>query len=152
MAGFMPSTEFVTFVQGLISAKKQLGSFSLDLTVASISKVQAGGSLDFGGSEYRQAAEEMLQPVKNTREEPYGWWRLEPGTYLIRFNEKIHPTSPMLIIVLPHDRLLAAGASHSPTVVEQLDEQVTVLLHVGSGGLAIKENARVSRAVMSSLH
>jgi len=152
MAGFIPSTEFVTFVQGLISAKKQIGSFSLDLTVSSLSRVQSGGSLDFGGSEYRQATEELLQPVKNTREEPYGWWQLEPGAYLIRFNEKIHPASPMLIMILPHDRLLAAGASHSLTVVEQLDEQVTVLLQVGPGGLAIKENARVSRAVISSLH
>ncbi|MBM4327193.1 MAG: dCTP deaminase [Deltaproteobacteria bacterium] len=152
MTGFVPSTEFVAFVQGLISAKKQLGSFSLDLTVSSVSMVRSGGSLDFGGSEYRQAAKELLHPVKNTREEPYGWWKLEPGTYLIRFNEKIHPSNPMLIMILPHDRLLAAGASHSPTVVERLDEQVTVLLHVGSGGLAVKENARISRAVISSLH
>jgi hypothetical protein len=148
MTNLVPGVEIVDGAEGLISAKKQLGAFSLDLTVRTISCVESGGSLDFGGSEYQPATVKLLEPVKKGPDEPYGWWNLEDGSYLLSFNERIEPPTNSAIMLFPHERLLAAGSFAATAVVEILDHQVAVLLRVGPQGLAIKENARVCKAVV----
>jgi len=145
---FKTGSEIVSLTQSLISAKKQQGAYSIDLTVRRVSAITAGGSLDFGGSEYSQAAVVEIPPEKRTPDEPYGWWKLEAGAYLVNFNEKIGPTEKGVVLVLPHERLVAAGAAHAPVLVQELDDTVCVALQVGSGGLAVKENARISKAVV----
>ena len=145
----MNGTDIVELTEGLISSKKQLGRFSVDLTVASISKISAGGSLDFGGGEYREASVTVVPPAKKSPEEPYGWWNLPSGNYVVRFNETIDVSDPAVIMILPHERLAAAGASHAPLLVEKLDHEVGVLLPVGAEGLAVKENARLSKALVT---
>jgi hypothetical protein len=138
----------VSLTEGLVSARRQQGTASLDLTVSRISRVESGGALDFGGSEYQEASTAPLTPEKKSAEESYGWWNLGPGAYLVTFNETIQATKHGVILVVPHSRLVAAGASHAPVIVDVLDGERRVLLNVGPGGLAIKENARVSRAVL----
>lgn len=148
MSTVMLGEDVVSSCSGLISAKKQVGSFSLDLTMKEIGQVSSGGAVDFGGSEYRQAAVTMLEPEKTSPEEPYGWWKLGSGNYLVRFNEELQLHQAAVIIILPHSRLVAAGASHAPIAVEHLDKDLCVLLQVGPEGLSIKQNARVSTAVV----
>ena len=147
MSGVIPGAEIVAGTERLISAKKQQGAFSLDLTVRSISVVESGGSLDFGGSEYEAASVQLLEPVKKTPDEPYGWWKLGEGSFLLTFNERIALSCGSIIMVLSHERLLAAGSTVTPLAVDTLDESISVLLRVGPRGLAIKENARVCKAV-----
>jgi hypothetical protein len=148
MSSLMMGQDIVAACAGLISAKKQVGSFSLDLTLREIGQVSSGGALDFGGSEYNQAAITILEPEKRSPEEPYGWWKLGPGNYLMRFSETLEFQPPALIIILPHSKLIAAGASHAPIAVESLDKDACVLLQVGPDGLSIKQNARVSTAIV----
>ncbi|MBI5568322.1 MAG: dCTP deaminase [Desulfomonile tiedjei] len=148
MTVLLEGEQIVSLAQGLISAKKQCGSFSIDLTVRRIGLVAGGGALDFGGSEYRVASISAVIPEKRSQEEPYGWWDLSPGPYVMGFNESIAPEGAGLILVFPHSRLLAAGGFHPATTLDVLNQEVWVVLQVGSGGLAIKENARVSRAVV----
>jgi hypothetical protein len=150
MTNLMKGAEIVSLAEGLISAKKQQSGFSLDLTVNSISLINSGGSLDFGGSEYQEASASILEPVKKTPNEPYGWWNLDAGDYLIRYNESIKIAGEGLILIVPHERLLAAGASHTTSIIENLDKNVCVPIHVGPVGLKIKENARLSKAIALS--
>lgn len=145
---FMTGAELASVTQGLISAKKQHGRFSVDLTVSSIRRVLSGGSLDFGGSEFEEAGAVALDSQKRTTGEPYGWWNLAPGSYFVTYNEKLNPGEKGVVIVFPHERLVAAGACHHALVVDQLDEAVHVLLQIEQEGLKIKENARVSKAVV----
>jgi hypothetical protein len=148
MTNFLRGEEIVSSAEGLISAKKQQGEFSLDLTVKTISHINIGGALDFGGSEYQEASVSLLDPEKKTPDEPYGWWNLDTGDYLIRFNERIKIPTNGLIMIFPHERLLAAGASHAPLAIENLNPNVDVPVHVGPTGLKIKQNARVSKALV----
>jgi len=150
MTNLLKGEEIVSSAEGLISAKKQQGEFSLDLTVNTISRINTGGALDFGGSEYQEASFSPLEPEKKTPDEPYGWWNLDTGDYLIRFNERIKIPTNSLLMILPHERLLAAGSSHAPLAVENLDQKISVPIHVGLAGLKIKQNARVSKAVALS--
>ncbi len=133
---------------GLISAKKQKGECSLDLTVRSISRIETAGSLDFGGSEYTEASVRELVAEKRDHQEPYGWWKLKPGKYLITYNESIIPPSNTIVMIFPHQRLVAAGISHESTVVDKLDASTRLLMTIGPEGGAIKENARISKAVV----
>lgn len=148
MGNLLKGTEIVSSAEGLISAKKQQGEFSFDLTVNAISIVNRGGSLDFGGSEYQEASISFVEPEKKTPDEPYGWWDLDVGVYLIFYNEKIKIPPGGLIMVLPHQRLLAAGASHSTLILENFDQKTCVPIHIGLEGLKIKQNARVSKAIV----
>ena len=66
----------------------------------------------------------------------------------MKFNEKIGLKNHGVIIILPHSRLLAAGGSHPPLAIENPDDDIQVLLSVGIEGLAIKQNARVSKALV----
>jgi hypothetical protein len=116
--------------------------------VSEIRKVNSGGALDFGGSEFQEASTILVEPEKKTSDEPYGWWKLGPGNYLMKFNEKIGLTTHGVVIILPHSRLLTAGGSHPPLAIEIPDDEIKVLLSVGNEGLAIKENARVSKVLL----
>ncbi len=147
MLKFMTGEQIVALTTGSISAKKQQGPISLDLTVNEIRKIDQGGALDFGGSEFQEASTTLLKPEKKSPEEPYGWWNLKQGQYLIKFNEKFNLKNQALILVIPHGRLLTAGGSH-PCVIEDPDKDIRILLSVGIHGLSIKENARVSQALV----
>jgi hypothetical protein len=140
--------KIASLTQGLISAKKQKGECSLDLTVRSISLIDTAGTLDFGGSEYAEASMQELIPEKRGPEEPYGWWKLKPGKYLIAYNESITPPSNAVIMIFPHQRLVAAGISHGNAAVDRLDTSIRILMNIGPEGGAIKENARISRALV----
>ena len=61
---------------------------------------------------------------------------------------KLNLKNQGLILIFPHKRLLAAGGSHPCVAIEDPDEEIQVLLIVGIHGLAIKENARVSKALV----
>ena len=148
MTRLIDGAHIVSLAEGLISAKKQQGPFALDLTARHVSRVESGGALDFGGSEFREASATALDPEKKLPDEPYGWWNLGPGTYLIAFNETVKSAGRGLVLVFPHSRLLAAGAWHASAVVDTLDRDFRMPLHVGHAGLAIKQNARVSRAIV----
>ncbi|MGO9119807.1 MAG: dCTP deaminase [Desulfomonilaceae bacterium] len=148
MFQLMTGEAIIALTTKLISAKKQQGAFSLDLTVSEIRKIDHGGALDFGGSEFQEASTTLLKADKKSAEEPYGWWKLEQGHYLIKFNEKFNLKNRGLVLIFPHERLLAAGGSHPCVTVEDPHNEIQVLLIVGIDGLAIKENARVSKALV----
>ncbi len=148
MLSILSGEKIASLTKGLISAKKQMSACSMDLTVRSVSLISLGGHLDFGGSEYKEASVSPLAPFKNTPEEPYGWWKLHSCLLLIRFNEVLTPPEKSLVMVFPHERIVAAGISHPTIVVEKVDENLCVSIRVGPEGISIKENARVSKAVV----
>ena len=64
MFQFMTGQEIIALTTELISAKKQQGAFSVDLTVSEIRKIDNGGALDFGGSEFQEASTTLLETGK----------------------------------------------------------------------------------------
>jgi hypothetical protein len=148
MTSILSGERIASLTKGLISAKKQVNSVSIDLTIRSISQIGLGGHLDFGGSEYKEASASLLTPEKKAPDEPYGWWNLGAGSYLIRFNETLSPSGNTIIMIFPHERIVAAGISHPTILVEKIDADLCVNLPVGPEGISIKENARISKAFL----
>jgi len=146
----LSGVEIQRLLSGIVYAEKQRHEFSFDLTVQAVHRFTGPGSLDFGGSEFTAASHVPIPPEKKVSDDKYGWWDLAAGIYLVRFNEIPVLSTETQALVVPHQRLLSAGATHP--VVHRTGEQgsVEVPLNVGSMGLRIKENARVSTLLIWS--
>jgi len=129
------------FVDDLVHAPTQTEGRGVDLTVASVHRVTDPGRVDFGGGELEAAD---LDPVDTERRDPndeYGWWSLDAGRYLLRYNESLSAPEDLSFVLQTRDELRARGAFHPTLHVRSLE---AVPLAVGGAGLELKENARVS--------
>lgn len=140
---FLSGEELVGHCEDLIHAETQKSDFGLDLTLEKIYKVESVGALDFGGSEERQPDLSLVEPTKRSSDDKYGWWDLETGNYIVQYNESLHLDNE-IGFVLPLPRLVRAGSSHVP-IVFRSELVVPPILDVGSPGLEIKKNARISQ-------
>jgi hypothetical protein len=146
----LSGAEIEPLLSGITYADKQRHEFSFDLTVHSIHNFAHPGALDFGGSEYSAALLASIPPGKTNPADKYGWWDLVAGTYLVRFNENPSFPAGTCALIVPHRRLLSAGAAHSPAYGETETTILEVLLQVHVAGLRIKENARISTLLVWS--
>lgn len=137
-------------IDGLVHLNTQKAAVGLDLSAGSIYRLTGPGSLDFGGSEFEEAAREEVEPELRSEDDDYGWWELEAGTYVVRYNETLSLEDGQWAQVLPLERLLLAGASHPAFVVDGSRDPLETLLHVGSAGCNLKENCRVSRVLVAT--
>lgn len=137
-------------VDGLVHLETQRAPSGLDLTVGGVARITGPGRLDFGGSEFAPAPTGELSPAPASPGDDYGWWELDPGSYVVRYNETLELDDGQVALVHPLPRLLGAGASH-PAFVADADggERLEVLLTVGEGGCGLKENCRVSRLLVA---
>ncbi len=143
---FLIGDEVKDYVDGIIHEETQLAEKGVDLTVGRVSRPASPTELDFGGSEEKRCQMEEITPRKRAPEDDYGWWKLEDGVYIIDFNETLD-VSDRLGMVVPLERLTSGGSFHAPLLFGgELSDQP--LLFVGSAGLKLKENARISRLLV----
>jgi len=133
--------------EGLLSDKHQVKDLTVDLTVKEIYRPLSSGQLDFGGSEYKEPDLEKVDTYRLDEDADYGWWNLEEGTYLVKFNETVEELEG-LGLLSPHPRLLKTGATHPSLVVHEWEDDYVLPLNVGGWGLDIKENARISKLMI----
>ncbi|MDP2498869.1 MAG: hypothetical protein Q8W44_12880 [Candidatus Palauibacterales bacterium] len=136
-------------VDGLVHFDTQRAPDGLDLTVEDVFEVTGPGSLDFGGSEFDPAPRERIEPELASPDDDYGWWELDPGSYVVHYNEGVDLGAGQVGELHPLPRLQQAGASHGTLVLHGTRETVAALLNVGEGGCHLKENCRVSRLVIA---
>jgi len=132
-------------LENLIHFDTQRGSPGIDLTVGEVYELAEAGQLDFGGGEFEQVGSRPLTPELRDEEDDYGWWSLEEGFYLIRYNEGFFPEEGEFGVVRPLPRLLRAGVSHATFQVAEEQPELAALVEVGSKGVEMKENFRASR-------
>ncbi|MFB6185745.1 MAG: dCTP deaminase, partial [Halobacteriaceae archaeon] len=84
----------------------------------------------------------MIEPVATTRrnaDDTYEWWYLDHGQYIVEYNESLSEDTK--VIIQPHPNLLQVGGVHPTYITDTLQN---VPLVAPTGGLRIKENARIS--------
>jgi len=136
--------EYEDTIVGLIHKKKQFHGRTLFLTLKAVHKFVGKGRVDFGGSEFVETEKEILDPVKMSPEDNYGWWELDAGTYYIEYNESFETKEDRLYIISPSRRILHNGVFHPPMVTVESKFAPKGLLIVGRNGISIKQNARIS--------
>jgi len=131
---------FDNWLEGAVKRDTQVDAHGVHVTVAEVLSAHGMGRLDFGGSEYQEAGVHPLQPLERSPSDRYAWWRLEAGTYGVRFNEALKDGAPACLLVASA-RLLACGCSLAATVcgAGALRSQ----LIVPPCGVRIKQNARI---------
>lgn len=148
---YLDGEDVARALTGVISEKHQRHAFETDLTVREVFRITGPGAVDFGGSEEEPAPREIVAPVKRREDDSYGWWDLAPGSYVLRFNESPELEDDQVAFLQPHERLLQAGASHCSYHFRGHRDHLETLITVGSGGIRLKENARVSKLLVVQL-
>jgi hypothetical protein len=135
----MSGSELTEYVEGIVHEDTQVGDHGLDLTVAAVRVVEEPGRVDFGGGELDAATTTPHGTTRRNPDDDYGWWNLDAGQYLVRFNESVHADEPL--VCQARAELRERGAFHPTLFVRELER---VPLSVPTGGVRLKENARVS--------
>lgn len=137
-------------ITNYIHEGKQLdeGTGSMILTAGRIGTLVGRGSLDFGGSEYAPAPTAWQEPVKANPDDKYGWWHLEPGSYLLEFNESVKLEAGERVIFQIWEEAARTGIAHPTEVIVGSREPLATVMQVAAPGVDIKENARLSRVVL----
>jgi hypothetical protein len=135
----MRPSELATLVSGLLHEETQVTDRGLDVTVNEVLTVETPGRVDFGGDELDNANLSTHEKVWRDDEDDYQWWHLEGGQYLVEYNETITADRPLR--VQTRDEVRKRGAFH-PTL--ELTELGRIPFTVATGGIRMKENARIS--------
>jgi len=139
-----PEQMFDEYLDGTVQKDHQVDEHGVHLTVAEVLTMHGRGSLDFGGSEMKAAGTHPLEPLEHKPGEKYGWWRLDGGTYIVRFNERIKDGAPPMLLV-SNQRLLSCGCGLAAACVGP--GELRSVLTVPQVGVRIKENARIALLV-----
>lgn len=140
----LDSNEVLEHLSNIIHKDTQQHKRSVDLTVSQIHQFTKAGSLDFGGSEFEAAKSKVIDPVKQSKNDDYGWWILKEGSHKAVFNESLQKIEDSLIAIAPHSHALDAGLVAN-TQLFSIDDNAGTLsmnFHVPKNGCNIKENAR----------
>lgn len=133
------SNQLASVVDGLLHAETQVSDRGVDLTVATVYEHDGPGRVDFGGGELEPAETTPIETQRRNPDDDYGWWHLDPGGYLLEYNETLSGSGQFGLQT--RSAVLERGAFHPTLTVESLGQ---VPLFVGQGGLRLKENARVT--------
>ncbi len=141
--------EVIEYLKNLTYKDTQLGPDGVDLTVDKINKITSLGDIDFGGGEYEESDVEKVESAKRSPDDQYGWWELPAGEYLIKYNEEMDLPESEVGILQPKSWLIRNGCHH-PTITftGKTQAEITNVLFVGSAGVNIKENARLSKLMV----
>lgn len=144
----LESDAIINHIQSLIHENTQKQTNHFDLTVDSIARYQQAGQLDFGGSEFQPASTVTIDPVKKNKDDDYGWWNLERGSYRANFNEQLDIDSSIsFALITGHSHAHQAGLITNSRIImpDSNLQELYVTLQVPEAGVHIKENARIAQ-------
>jgi deoxycytidine triphosphate deaminase len=139
---FLKGQDSAGLFDNFISDKKQVSENAVDLTVKAVYRLTGGGCLDFGGSEYNASEIEEVVPLLKNPEDKYKWWILDPGIYLMEYNESLNIKEGCKALIQMHSRLMPSGVFHPTIICEDFKEFKMPLM--AAVMTRIKQNARVS--------
>jgi hypothetical protein len=136
-----PERVFDELLEGTVSKGTQVDERGVHLTAAEVLVLHGRGNVDFGGSEMSPARGNPVAPIEQMPGDQYGWWRLEAGTYVVRFNERLKDGAPPMLLV-SNEQLLSCGCCVAAAAVGP--GEVCSVLTVSRVGLRMKQNARIA--------
>lgn len=127
-----------------VHAETQVEDNAVTLTAGTIYRLEGSPSFDFGGSEYEPAEAERIEPEKRSDDDKYGWWELERGVYLVKFNEGVRVPEGSMAVLQAWWKVLSNGLSQPTQVFTGDHTELHQVIYVPEHGANIKENARIS--------
>ena len=140
-----------TYVSGMINPDKQIQMCGVELTVRDINDLITAGKIGFSN-------EDRELPLLGTRIFPVcgpfqDWIWLDPGAYLVTFNEVVEIPPDVMAIARPRSSLLRMGAIMETAVWDpgyKGRSQSLLIVH-NPEGIKIKRNARLMQLIFFRL-
>ena len=136
-----PGELFDDWLEGSVHRDKQVDAHGVHLTVAEVLAAHSRGNVDFGGSELKPSSTHPVEATEHKPGDKYAWWRLDEGSYVVRFNEGLKEGAPPMLL-LSSDRLLSCGCAVAAAVCT--GGEIRSVLTVPKAGVRIKQNARIA--------
>ena len=92
-------------VEGHVSLDEQLQPNGFDLTLRAVSRMTSGGGMGAGPDQRELSSTEVIGF------DSVGWLELDPGPYLITFNEVVNLPLDVMALGRPRSSLLRSGVS-----------------------------------------
>lgn len=136
-------------LEGYMSLDKQLTPNGVDLTVAKISKFKKAGLLDFSNKERVISEAEEIIPDKKNKEDKYGWWELQPGTYKVKTNEAVNLPTDLIALAFSRTSILRMGCftAHGVWDAGFSGRGEFTLTVQNPEGIKVKQNARIAQLI-----
>jgi dUTP pyrophosphatase len=138
-------------IQNFISLKHQLTPNGFDLTVKKIFGFESEGKLDFSNKERILSELKEIKPVKEKKENKYGWWNLKKGCYLVETNEIVKLPLDLMAMGKPRSSSLRMGITINTGYWDSGFEGTSqfLLIVLNPNGVKIKENARICQIIFA---
>ena len=139
-------------VEDYVDLESQLQPNGLDITVREVARFVSGEGLASGrlGAANADRVLPKTEPLAFDRE---GWLALEPGPYLVTFNEVVNLPPDLTALGRPRSSLLRSGVSLHTAVWDagyRGRSQSLLTVH-HAGGFRLQRNARVAQLVFFRL-
>jgi hypothetical protein len=126
-------------LDGIVHEPTQVHDRGVDLTLSEVYTVENPGRVDFGGGELADPEIEPHGTVLRNPDDDYRWWHLNGGQYLVTYNEELRGDDPVRLQT--REELRERGTFHPTLSATELGRMP---LSAPSGGIRLKENARIS--------
>jgi hypothetical protein len=136
-----PAELFNDWLENTTHAGKQVDAHGVHLTVAEVLTVHSKGKVDFGGSEFKPASTHPVEFFERSPGDRFSWWRLDAGSYIVRFNERLKEGAPPMLLT-SNEHLLSCACAVAPAVCTA--GEIRSVLTVPAIGLHVKQNARIA--------
>jgi dUTP pyrophosphatase len=134
-------------VEGMIDRDAQLQPNGIDLTLESVARFSGPGTLTWD-NQGRQ-----LPGTEELVFDPNGQLYLQPGSYLVRFNETVNLPQHYMAYARPRSSLLRSGAALHTAVWDAgyRGRGVALLVVYSPHGFRVEHNARIVQLVFHRL-
>jgi len=134
-------------IEGYIDLAKQLQPAGFDLTLRSVHIFGSGGAIDFDNTR---------RVIPQWKELPFGRDGsvfLDPGAYVVSFNEIVNMPLNLIAIAKPRSSLLRSGATVSTAVWDPgyRGRSKALLVIYNPHGLTLYRNARIVQLIFIKL-
>jgi dUTP pyrophosphatase len=143
----MTGSEVSALVEFAIDAGVQVQMCGVELTLQKIERFVSAGALAFDNEERKLPGTEAVEF------DPSGWADLQPGAYLVTFNEIVSIPRDMAALARPRSSLLRMGASLETALWDpgyRGRSQSLLVVH-NQQGVRLKKNARLMQLVFMKL-
>jgi dUTP pyrophosphatase len=140
-------SELACLVESMIDPQVQQQMCGVELTLQRLERYASKGSLAFDNKERQNAQTEEVAFDES------GWADLEPGAYLVTFNEIVSIPKDSAAFARPRSSLLRSGASLQTALWDpgyRGRSQSLLVVH-NPHGLRLKKNARLMQLVFLRL-
>ena len=134
-------------VEDFPSLEQQLQPNGFDLSLKQVSALASPGSI---GSD---TADRELSELENLEFGSDGWLQLDPGPYLITFNEVVNLPLDLMALGRPRSSLLRSGASIHTAIWDSgyRGRSQSLLVVYNPGGYMVQRDARLVQLVFFQL-